>query len=98
MAVAPMSCLEKVLDQPTLTIQLSDGGDGYIMAECLNIPGCASQGETREEALANVVDAISVCLDVIIEDTVAKLRSAEFPQAQASCYKLFLSTSELLPA
>ena len=93
-----MSCLEKVLEQPTLTIQLSDGGDGYIMAECLNIPGCASQGETREEALANVVDAISVCLDVIIEDTVAKLRSAKFPQAEATCYKFSLSTSELLPA
>jgi len=92
-----MSCLEKVLSQPTLGIQLSDGEDGYIIAECLDIPGCASQGKTREEALANVVDAISVCLDVITEDAAAKLRSSG-SQVGGSCYKLSLSTSELLPA
>ena len=98
MAVATMSSLEKVFDQPSLTIQLSDGGDGYIMAECLDIPGCASQGKTRQEALANVVDAISVCLEVIVEDAAAKLRSAGPPQAEADCYKFSLATSELLPA
>jgi predicted RNase H-like HicB family nuclease len=82
----------------TLAIQLSEGGDGYIMAECIDIPGCASQGKTREEALANIVDAISVCLDVIIEDTAAKLRSTNSLQVSGNCYKFSISTSELLPA
>lgn len=34
---------------------------GYI-AECLDIPGCMSQGETIEEALANVKEAAEGCL------------------------------------
>jgi len=74
-----MSCLEDVLNHPTLTIKVSTGQDGFIVAECLDIPGCASQGKTRDEALANIVDAISVCLEVIIEDTAAKLRSSRRP-------------------
>jgi len=32
--------------------------DGVFVAECPNLPGCVSQGKTREEALANVRDAI----------------------------------------
>lgn len=32
--------------------------DGVFVAECPNLPGCVSQGNTREEALANIQDAI----------------------------------------
>ncbi len=32
--------------------------DGVFVVECPNLPGCISQGKTREEALANVRDAI----------------------------------------
>ena len=32
--------------------------DGVFVAECPNLPGCISQGNTREEALANIQDAI----------------------------------------
>ena len=38
--------------------------DGVWVVECPSIPGCVSQGATREEALANVQDAIKVCLEV----------------------------------
>jgi predicted RNase H-like HicB family nuclease len=34
--------------------------DGGFVAEVPSLPGCVSQGETREEALANVRDAINV--------------------------------------
>jgi len=33
--------------------------DGVFVAECPTLPGCISQGVTREEALANIKDAIS---------------------------------------
>lgn len=33
--------------------------DGVFVAECPSLPGCVSQGKTREEALTNVKDAIS---------------------------------------
>ncbi|MBI3671152.1 MAG: type II toxin-antitoxin system HicB family antitoxin [Acidobacteria bacterium] len=32
--------------------------DGIFVAECRNLPGCISQGKTREEALHNIRDAI----------------------------------------
>jgi len=33
------------------------------VAECPLIPGCISQGKTHDEALANVREAIALCLE-----------------------------------
>jgi len=41
--------------------------DGVWIAECPSIPGCVSQGETREEAIANIREAIAACLEVRAE-------------------------------
>jgi predicted RNase H-like HicB family nuclease len=38
--------------------------DGMFVAECPAIPGCLSQGKTREEALGNIREAITQCLEV----------------------------------
>ncbi len=32
--------------------------DGVFVAECPTLPGCISQGATRQEALTNIQDAI----------------------------------------
>jgi predicted RNase H-like HicB family nuclease len=40
--------------------------DGYWIAECPSLPGCVSQGETKEEALANIKEAIDLYVDVLI--------------------------------
>ena len=32
--------------------------DSFFVAECPSLPGCIYQGKTREEAIANVQDAI----------------------------------------
>ena len=37
--------------------------DGGYVAEVPSLPGCVSQGETREEALANVREAIDLWVD-----------------------------------
>ena len=41
--------------------------DGVWVVECPSIPGCVSQGATREEALENIGDAIRLCLEVRAE-------------------------------
>ncbi|MTJ13829.1 type II toxin-antitoxin system HicB family antitoxin [Anabaena sp. UHCC 0187] len=41
--------------------------DGVWIIECPSIPGCISQGATKEEALDNIQDAISACLQVRAE-------------------------------
>lgn len=38
--------------------------DGVFVVECPSIPGCVSQGKTKEEALENIKDAIKLCLEV----------------------------------
>ena len=39
-------------------IVIEQDEDGVFVAECPNLPGCLSQGKTRDEAPANIRDAI----------------------------------------
>ena len=38
--------------------------EGWYVVECPIIPGCLSQGETKEEAITNIQEAIQLCLEV----------------------------------
>jgi predicted RNase H-like HicB family nuclease len=62
----------------TLQVVLREGEDGWIVAECPTLPGCVSQGKNREDALANIREAIELCLEAgdvprgeLVEITVA---------------------------
>ena len=46
-----------------LPVVLKPGEDGWIVAECPLIPGCISQGKNHDEALANIREAIELCLE-----------------------------------
>ena len=48
-------------------VTLDRDEDGVWIAECPSIPGCVSQGSTREEAMENVREAIAACLEVRAE-------------------------------
>ncbi len=41
--------------------------DGVWIVECPSIPGCVSQGTTKNEALTNIKEAIQLCLEVRAE-------------------------------
>ena len=45
-------------------VTLTAGEDGYIVAECPSLPGCVSQGKTKEEASQNIKEAIEGILEV----------------------------------
>lgn len=45
-------------------INLEIDEDGVWVAECPSIPGCISQGETKDIALKNIEEAIVACLEV----------------------------------
>ena len=51
----------------TFTVTLDRDEDGVWIAECPSIPGCVSQGDSREAALENVQEAITLCLEVRAE-------------------------------
>lgn len=65
-------------------ITLDRDEDGTWIAECPSIPGCISQGSDREEAEANVREAIIACLEVRAErgmPLTIETRSVEVPVA-----------------
>lgn len=53
--------------QETYTVVVHKEDGGY-WADVPELPGCASQGETVDELLENIVDAIQGCLAVHFED------------------------------
>jgi predicted RNase H-like HicB family nuclease len=44
---------------------LYPGEDGYFVVECPSLPGCISQGKTREEAIENIREAIQLYIQVL---------------------------------
>lgn len=51
-----------------LKIIVHEAEEGGYWAEVPAIPGCVSQGETMEDLLANVHEAVEGCLSVDLED------------------------------
>jgi predicted RNase H-like HicB family nuclease len=49
------------------SITIDRDEDGIWVVECPSIPGCVSQGKTREDAIVNITDAIKACLEVRAE-------------------------------
>lgn len=44
------------------------GEDGYWVAECPSLLGCISQGRSRQDAIANIKEAIDGYVDSLEED------------------------------
>jgi len=44
------------------------GEDEYWVVECPSLPGCISQGKTKEEAVQNIKEAISGYVAALKED------------------------------
>jgi predicted RNase H-like HicB family nuclease len=44
------------------------GEDGFWVVECPSLPGCISQGKTKEEALENIREAIDLYIESLQED------------------------------
>lgn len=47
-----------------LTIPIDRDEDGVRITECPALPDCVVQGRTKDEAIANVQEAIRFCLEV----------------------------------
>lgn len=56
----------KIISMKFMTVIERDE-DGKWVIERPSIPGCVSQGDTRDEALANIREAIAACLEVRVE-------------------------------
>jgi len=53
-------------------IVIEKGEDFGYVVHCPAIPGCHSQGNTIEEAIENIKDAIRGCLSALDEDLISE--------------------------
>lgn len=51
-----------------LKVVIHEAEEGGFWAEVPSIPGCATEGDTFEELLQNLYDAIEGCLSVDVND------------------------------
>jgi predicted RNase H-like HicB family nuclease len=49
-------------------VVIAHGEDGYWVAGCPSLPGCISQGSTKEEVIANIKEAIEGYVAALQED------------------------------
>jgi predicted RNase H-like HicB family nuclease len=55
----------------------ADEIDGGYVAECLDLPGCMSQGDTEREAIENLVEAIMGVLEARMQRNLAEQLQGE---------------------
>jgi len=55
-------------DAMKLKVIVHEADEGGYWAEVPAIPGCATQGETFDELLANLYEAVEGCLSVDLQD------------------------------
>jgi predicted RNase H-like HicB family nuclease len=72
------TCITRVINGMIMryTVVLEPQEEGGFTVQCVEIPGAISQGETREEALANIKEAIELVLDVQREELHRKTSTA----------------------
>jgi predicted RNase H-like HicB family nuclease len=61
----------------TYRIMIEKGEDFGYISHCPAIPGCHSQGETLEEAIKNIKDAIRGCLEALDKDLIPAMHNEE---------------------
>ena len=61
---------------PVRQVIVYPGEDGFWVVECPSLPGCGSQGQSREEAIVNIREAIEGYVLALKEDNLANSRGA----------------------
>ncbi len=67
-----------------LPVVVTPGEAGYFIAEIPVIPGCFSQGKTKEEALANIKETAGLCLESMEEEGWTLPREYTLDQVEVS--------------
>ena len=66
------------------TVILKEEPEGGFSVWVPALPGCASQGETREEALANIREAMELYIDTLVQDGLVLPPDVEVLRLEAS--------------
>ncbi len=66
------------------TVILEKEEEGGYSVQCLELPGAISQGETKEEALRNIKEAIELILEVTKEEAKILGKTSEISAVEVS--------------
>ena len=66
----PVPAAREGTEPMKLKVVIHEAEEGGYWAEVPAIPGCATQGETFDELLQNLYEAVEGCLSVEVEDVV----------------------------
>lgn len=69
------------------TIILEKEEEGRYSAQCLELPGAISQGETKEEAIKNIKEAIEAVLEVLNQEVKRLGEVAENLHGSGKCLR-----------
>ena len=61
---------EYVEDESMRQVIIYPGEDGWWVAECPSLPGCLSQGKSKDEAITNIREAIRGYVAALEEDRI----------------------------
>lgn len=64
--------IKETLEKKRFTVEITPDEDGGYVGRCLELPAALSQGETKEELLANMKEAIQLVLETIEETSSEK--------------------------
>ncbi|MCA1915704.1 type II toxin-antitoxin system HicB family antitoxin [Methanospirillum hungatei] len=56
-----------------LTILCEKDEEGHFVMECIELPGCLSEGDTLEEALESINEAIAGCITSRVKTATYKI-------------------------
>lgn len=63
-----------------LNITIERDEDGRYVVECTDLPGCLSEGDTPEEAIENIGEAIAGCMKSRLKQASQKLEMPSLDQ------------------
>jgi predicted RNase H-like HicB family nuclease len=61
---------ETMEDETMRQVIIYPGEDGWWVAECPSLPGCLSQGKSKDEAITNIREAIRGYVAALEEDRI----------------------------
>lgn len=62
------------------TVVLEKDEDGGFSVQCVELPGAISQGQTRDEALENIREAIELVLEVLDDKVKSRKPNVEIAE------------------
>ena len=65
------------------TVILEAQEEGGYTVRCLELPGAISEGDTKEEAMVNIKEAIGLVLEVLSQDYAEDPPNARNPESGA---------------